>query len=383
MSLNRILYVGALRSYQHTNTTISRLKALNALGLDVVRFDTTDWWAGRNLLVQRVNQRTYLSSAIRAMNVSLCRAAMKHRPDVVWIDKGVWIYPWTLWNLHRYIRFLVHYNTDDVFGRGGHFWLHRVGLRVYDLYLTTNRCNVLEIRQRYGGQTMRVGMGCDQDIHTPPVDIGRDRQPRQSVVFVGHWEPHTEMYINALRRAGLPVRVWGYGWGKAHNAALRAVTVLPGDEEYVATIAAADIALCFLSRRNRNESTGRSFEIPAIGTFMLAERTAEHEFLYGDGMGAVLFSDEEEMIAKARYYLAHAEERQTIATVAYARCQALGLSWAQHMQREWPIVERLVTGGRRILEPEDDQPFWAGFRQGQPFCDEVSPKKVSNVSEAR
>ena len=112
-------------------------------------------------------------------------------------------------------------------------------------------------------------------------------------------------------KAGLDVRVWGHNWGKARQAELRAVKPLP-QGEYAAEIARARMALCSLSRWNRNESTGRSFEIPAIGTMMLAERTPEHDFIYGDGRGAVLFSAADELVRKARYYLEDSIARRTI-----------------------------------------------------------------------
>jgi spore maturation protein CgeB len=111
------------------------------------------------------------------------------------------------------------------------------------------------------------------------------------------------------------------------------------------TLASSKLALCSLSRWNRNESTGRSFEIPAIGTGLLAEYTEEHQYLYGDGVGAALFRDRQELVEKARYYLSHTAERQTLAANGHRRTQELGLSWADHIRREWRIVERWLTTG--------------------------------------
>ncbi|MBZ5558471.1 MAG: glycosyltransferase [Acidobacteriia bacterium] len=326
----------------------------------MITLDTTAW-TGAGVWAQRFNQRTYLGSSVRAMNVALQRAVAEHRPDLVWMDKAMWAYPWVLRRLRRDGRFVVHYNTDDVFAPRHHFWLHRLGLKACDLFLTTNRFNIKEIRRRYGVRAMRVGMGYDREIHIPAAPVADTETP--SLVFVGHWQPQTEAYITALRSAGLPVRVWGAQWHKARDRGLRAVTPL-GSNLYVRTIAQAAIALCMLSHSNRNESTGRSFEIPAIGTFMLAERTHEHEFLYRDGVGAALFSNEQELLEKSRYYLNHFDERREIANRGAARCRALGLSWDDHIRREWPLVERAM-GGDTTWTAEDDRPFWPGFRRGE------------------
>jgi hypothetical protein len=257
----------------------------------------------------------------------------------------------------------VHYNTDDVFAAGNWFWLHRAGIRLYDIHLTTNRWNVREIRESYGVRTMRVGMGFDREYHRPP-SSARDREPATDVVFVGHWEPHTERYIAALRDVGVSVEVWGFGWRKARDRSLR--TVMPlGHGEYVGKVASAKIALCSLSRRNRNESTGRSFEIPSIGTFLLAERTAEHEYLYGDGSGAALFTGEQELVDKALYYLDREEERLAVAARGHARCLALGLSWGDHMRREWSLLCDILRSGTVPGGRDTDIPFWPGFRRGE------------------
>ena len=363
MTLRRLLYVGGLTSSYEVavaNTTRSRVRALSALDLDVATLDTTPW-TGSSLWTQRFNQRTYLGRSVRAMNGELQRSVAEHRPDLVWMDKAMWVYPWVLRRLRRDGCRVVHYNTDDVLAPRHHFWLHRLGLTACDLFLTTNRFNVKEIQRRYRIRTLRVGMGYDREIHVPTATDKDAGAP--SLVFVGHWQPHTEKYISALKRAGLPVRVWGTHWQRAADRELRKVTPLPG-AQYVRTIAQAAIALCMLSRRNRNESTGRSFEIPAIGTFMLAERTPEHGFLYGDGVGTVLFSDEQELVAKARHYLSHEAERVEIARHGAARSCTLGLSWDDHIQREWPLVERALTGNTD-LSPMDDLPFWPGYRRGE------------------
>ena len=369
--MRRVLFVGELKEYKYSSTA-SRLDGLVTLGLKVDTLDTTSW-AGTGLWMKRLNQRTYFGPYAMTVNAKLRRAVEEHRPDVVWLENSMWVHPLTLRNLRRSASSLVYYNTDDIFASRSFFWLHRLGVRLHDLYLTTNRMNVLEIRQKYGVRTMRVGMGYESTLHAPPACVNGRQGSHPSIVFVGHWEPHTEAYIDALREAGLPIKVRGMLWSRARNPALRSVKPVP-HEEYVETIASADIALCFLSRRNRNESTGRSFEIPAIGSFMLAERTAEHEYLYGDGKGAALFSTADELVAKARYFLEYAGERRAIAAAGHARCRALGLSWADHMRREWPIVERLLGSGADSFTSEDDRPFWPGFRQGQPFCDRVCPQ---------
>lgn len=335
---------------------------MRSMGLDVIELDTSTWLPSGSRLIRSVVQRTFLHPTVHRMNMQLRSLVAQKRYDVVWIEKGEWIYPGTLASIRQQECFLVHYNTDDLFGRYEHFWLHRLGIKNYDLYLTTNRHNVREIRHKYGVTTMRVGMGYDADLHR----LCRvPKLGKPDVVFIGHWELHTEEFVMALREAGIGVQVWGYNWWKARDLSLRGTHLLPHGE-YVSAIAQAKIALCSLSRWNRNESTGRSFEIPAIGTFMLAEHTPEHEYIYGDGIGAALFSNVNELVAKARHYLGNVVEREALAAAGHLRSQSPGYSWANHLVREWPIVERALTRYESASDPDEDAPFWPGFRQGAP-----------------
>jgi hypothetical protein len=339
----------------------------------VVELDTSGWLPPGGRWMRSFVTRAFLHPSVHRMNARL-RSLLAERPhDVLWVDKGEWTYPSTLAFARRRGCAIVHYNTDDLLGRHAHSWLLRRGLGRYDLYLTTNRHNVGEVRRRHGVTALRAGMGHDPALLDLRPPARRDAAP---VVYVGHWEPHAERGLLALRAAGIEVAVWGYNWYKARDRTLRQARFLP-HPEYAATLAGSAIALGFLSRWNRNDSTGRSFEIPALGGFLLAERTPEHEFVYGDGAGAALFSTPAELVEKARYYLAHPDQRAAVAATGRARLLAAGYSWTDHMRREWPLVERVLADPAGALTAADDAPFWPGFRGGAPAPDHQGSRRAA------
>lgn len=374
MTLRKVFHVGPLNKGSSCNPRVNGLKAL---GLDVDTLDTSSMASSRFRVLNSLTLRTYLTPSVVEMNAILMKKAAECAPDLVWIDKGTWVYPTTLRRLKRYSKFIVHHHTDDIHGKGSYFWLHRIGMGLYDLHMTTNRWNVLEMRQKGFSNIFRVGMGYDQDHHLPP--SGRNFPCLHEIVFVGHWEPHSERYVIALREAGMEVKVWGHNWRKAADPSLRHLVPLSSDE-YIHTIAGSRIALCFLSHRNRNESTGRSFEIPSIGAFLLAERTDEHEYLYGDGIGAALFRNEQKLVEKAKHYLGNESERREVAAVGHSRCISMGLSWGDHMRREWPLVERYLHEGKMPVEGKDDAPFWTGFRRGDPADAHLADEHAASVA---
>jgi spore maturation protein CgeB len=63
----------------------------------------------------------------------------------------------------------------------------------------------------------------------------------------------------------------------------------------------------------------RTFEVPACGGFMLAERTQEHLEIFKEDEEIVCFSTVEELVDKVRYYSNNDRARQTIAKAGYER----------------------------------------------------------------
>jgi spore maturation protein CgeB len=109
--------------------------------------------------------------------------------------------------------------------------------------------------------------------------------------------------------------------------------------EYVKALLAAKVCLCFLSKVNKNEAAGRTFEIPAVGGFLLAERTEEQTSYFREGVEADFFSSAEELVRKARYYLDHDDERSAIARAGHCRCLK---SPYTHRDRMREVLEAIV-----------------------------------------
>src|SRR5207244_8608499 len=157
---------------------------------------------------------------------------------------------------------------------------------------------------------------------------------RGDLAFIGTFRPERADFLAEIvaRLRDAAVNVWGGGWEKTGRAvywhrrrrwaALRR-RVRGGAlwcENMGKAIQANKIALGLLYHVNRDRHTSRSFEIPACGGFMLAERTAEHQEYFEEDHEAVYFGSIEEIFDKIRYYMAHETERLGIAKAGYERC---------------------------------------------------------------
>ncbi|PWT73897.1 MAG: hypothetical protein C5B60_07575 [Chloroflexi bacterium] len=144
------------------------------------------------------------------------------------------------------------------------------------------------------------------------------------VTFIGHYERHYSACLRAANRGGHKLRIWGPGWPR--YALLHPWTKLPVEgngvwgREYPIALGCSKIALGLLSKRFPETTTTRTFEIPAIGVFLLAERTEDHLQLFTEGVEAEYFGSETELRDKIGFYLRHDEARQKIARAGRERC---------------------------------------------------------------
>jgi len=343
----KYLFTGWLPEY---GTCEARRRGLVEMGRDVVtlsfaRFFEPPLYFGS--LGEKFNSLQTLlgfGPGIWAYNRNLLATARKHRPDVVWIDKGNYVSRYILQAIKQETgAFLVCYNTDDIYYKRHGWRLHLPSIPEYDVYFTTNSFNFEELKTLGARKVILTQLGYNRDLFKAyPITTEEGQRLGSSVGFIGHWEPATEQLIAQLVDLGLSLRVRGHAWNKAKNRRHLKGTIEPGFvplADYSKAFIASKINLGINSAVNRNLSSGRTFEIPATGSFLLAQRTSEHKAFYEEGKEAEFFDSAFELVDKARYYLAHDKERIQIAQAGHERCIQSGYSWQEQMHELVRIVE--------------------------------------------
>lgn len=308
--------------------TPQRLRALRELGHDVVMIPTTPtgWnYETRPSLWYRLAYRLRLPPDLAGANKALAEQA-RGGVDVVILDNARSIRAATLAAVRRHApgARLIWYSEDDSMNP-----IHRTRwlegcMPWFDLWVTTKSFNAQP------GEVPALGVRrvlfvhnsfCPHD-HAPLTLTQEERQRFAAPIsFIGTYEEPRANDLLALAQAGLTVRVWGNGWqsmsGTDPNLIIEGRAIY-GDD-YRRAVAASGINLCFLRRGNRDLQTCRSLELPAMGVFMMHESSAEMEKLFTPDGEAVYFSRMEELIDKARHWLADEAGRQRVAAAARRR----------------------------------------------------------------
>lgn len=324
----KILHIGPMGRW---STTAARVRGLQALGHDVTSIDTLAYVEKGPALLRKIERHLLIGMGMRPLNRAVTEVALAMHPDLIWVDQGLHLWPRTVAALRLSGALLVHYTSDYLSFHGYAFRHYLAAAALYDAHLTTNPLNEPLLEQRGARNVMLwESFAFDPDLHRPLEQSQTSDEPGCDAIFVGHWEPTTERYVAALLENGVDVRVWGPHWESARARSVR--SRLGGaihrepiyGQDYVRALSRAKLCLGIVSTWNHNQSTMRTFEIPAVGGFFLAQRTDQHRSCYQEGEEAEFFADEKELVAKATYYLAHDDERRAIGRAGHQRCITSG-----------------------------------------------------------
>jgi hypothetical protein len=283
-------------------------------------------------------------------NRGLLEIRESYAPDLVWIEKGLTIEASTLRavNARWPGAVLVTYSGDDMFNPRNQSRQWWECLALYDVHVTTKRHNVTELREAGAREVFQVDKGFDPLVHRPmPVTPESRARFGGDVGFIGWPEAERARSMAHLAANGIPVRIWGpWSRWRGRRPGLRVEGRPLWGDDYATAISSLRINLCFLRKKNRDQQTTRSVEIPACGGFMLAERTAEHLELFHEDREAVYFSSDAELLEKVRHYLAHEAERASIAEAGRRRCWSGGYAYEHRLEQVFAYLrERRVGAG--------------------------------------
>jgi spore maturation protein CgeB len=325
----KILYTGP---FNWGGLCESRRRALVALGHEVVGVDWDRHLRRGPRIFQKLQTHGLIGPGVISYNAALRTAASQAKPDLIYIVEGTCLWPTTVKGLKERTATLVHY-TSEYLGYQRYVYRHFLKtVSLYDVHVVTNPLTAQELRQSGAKRIVFTEFGYDPALHYP-CEITPAEQARYdaAVVLVGHWEPAYEEKVEALRNSGIGVAVHGPGWRRSTLPERDTIRPLWG-EDYLKALAGARIGMGLLSKVNHNSCAGRIFEIPAAGTFLLGERTADQLSYFAEGSEAEFFASSDELVEKAACYLRDGKRRGEVAAAGHRRCLISGYTHLDRMR---------------------------------------------------
>ncbi|MDB4988121.1 MAG: hypothetical protein JWN04_3299 [Myxococcaceae bacterium] len=318
----RIFFASLLR--RSGSSGRQRLGALRSLGHEVREFQLNDF-DERGFWETRLRERLVRRAPFRRrdetrLGRAFVAAIEDQQPDVVWVEKALLLTaPWIrAAKKSSPNAVFVCFQDDDPFGlraREMPTWSNfKAAISSFDVHFVKREPNVAEFKSLGARHFLLFTHGVYDHMFHPSADPSARRN--HDLVFVGTPLDHRVATIDHLIKThGLPLEVFGNGWYKARSWLSNRERFQPEvvEESYGELLRDTKIALGFVSSSNRDEYSMRTFEIPACGALLLAERTPAHQSLFEEGREAEFFQDANECAEKCAYYLSHEAERARIA----------------------------------------------------------------------
>lgn len=329
----RILYFGTLG---WGGTSLQRCEALRRVAhvyaVDTRRFVPEVGWGRRPW--HSLAHRLGWGPLVTRVSGELVREARRFEPDWVWVDQGLLVSRAAIEEVRSGCRARVaHYTPDSLASPGFSNRCFREAVGAYDLCITT-KPNEPSRYLALGAKQVRFSQqGYDPGIHRP-IALSSEARARfaADVAFVGEHNAARARSLATLARSEVcTLAIYGRRWERgATGTVLRRLQRgwVYGDD-YARALSAARIGLGFLNHDVGDVYTTRSFEIPACGTLLLAERTDAHRELFSEDHEAVFFGSDEELLDKVRFYLLHDAARASIAAQGHRR--VAGYTWQARM----------------------------------------------------
>lgn len=339
MAMVRILFLG---ENWYGSCARACCYALRRLGCNVLDLDVQTFFPPWRSLWMRGTRRLLAPHIAKEYNDSIRDCAKTFRPDILLVFKGPLVYPSTVRDIKALgIKTYNYYPDTSAFVHSKHI---PGALREYDAVFGAHKHFVSHIKRALQLKTsLHLPHGYDPDIHRPYALDEKDLSDFTcDVVFVAFHTQYKEALIDqALALAPeMNMDIRGRGW-QERCASSRVRACIRGPEltgeNYSKALIGAKIALGITSgpvggAAQGDETTTRTFEIPACGGFMLHERTPELRDYFEEDSEVGCFNGATELVEKVKYYLELPQLRKIITEKSHSRCVPC-YSYEERMKR--------------------------------------------------
>lgn len=264
-------------------------------------------------LFNKILYRIGLSSILNKVNKELKAAFTAFKPDVVFIFKGMEIFPSTLLWMKKQGARLANYNPDNPFifsNRGSGNKNVTRSIPLFDLFMSYDRgiCKKMETEYHVKSKLLPFGFEISEKVFEACV-----REPeKKKLCFIGNTDEHRLAFLNELAAAGIETDLYGMNWNTKYlhrNIKFKGPVF---DDELWKALRSYRVQLNLMRIHNPESHNMRTFEIAGVGGIQLAPRTGDHSSYFEEGKEIFLFTDVNSCIAQVKKIMAFTETEATV-----------------------------------------------------------------------
>lgn len=277
----------------------------------------------------------------KKMEKSLLATAKEYKPDILFVLMGDTIFSQTLEAIKKTGVITVNWFHDSVIHPIRKEFVENIS-PYYDYFFMIDSESVLR-HIKIGSQYVKtVHLGCSPEFHKTIELSGKEKNYYGSdVSFVGTVKYKRAEVLSSL--AEFKLGIWGYWtekipelerfYRKQHIFGEDAVKI------YNASKIIIDIHESYGSTEKLFNVTPRVFEVPASGSFLLADYNPCLSSLYEIDKEIVCYKDENDLREKVKYFLEHEEERKIIAQKGQQRAYR-DHTYEKRLKEMFSIIEK-------------------------------------------
>jgi hypothetical protein len=300
----KLLIIGSDKVYAIENFYV---KHLARLGLEVQLFPAQSifydyYQAG---MANKVTYRLGLSRVLRGINQQVKNKVLGFRPDIIWVFKGMELFPETLlWAKKQGIK-LVNFNGDSPFlfsgsGSGNKNVSKSAGL--YDLFFTYDKEVKREMEARHSLPTVILPFGFDISEKTYQASCVYPEIMR--ACFLGNPDVFRGKFLQRLAESGIPLDLYGNDWASfVRHPGINIFQPVYAAEAWK-TLRRYRVQLNLMRPHNPCSHNMRTFELGGVGAIQLAPATEDHETAFTPDEEIFIFHDAEECVELIQLILA-------------------------------------------------------------------------------
>ncbi|MEH2392618.1 MAG: glycosyltransferase [Nostoc sp.] len=207
---------------------------------------------------------------------------------------------------------IVNYLTDYPWNPNHNSAFFISNLKNYDLVISTKTKILLELIKYEVKKVSFLPFGYDAFLCHQPIKVSQVEQDffKADISFIGTGDSERIPFLDAIASLnGSHLKIYGSAW---HKLNLKKWQKLPAVFEHELRLATycSKLSLGIVRKRNKDESTMRTFEIAACGGCGIYEDTSEHRKILSCYPEYGFFSSPEDLANKCKWLLDHPIERE-------------------------------------------------------------------------